>query len=131
MIRCKSPKRIQIREKMLDELKAHMKSKNTPEAVYKTITIHLNAWFDDTNEEIEVDPNISQALHMAIVEQNEIVWYHFLFGRLSRRWGEFINLSQWTKKPVANRTDKQKGDNMKISSEIWGSKIVSIMWKHI
>ena len=128
VIQCETILNRQMWNEMLEHLKAFFKKSKTPIAMERCILEGLNAWLRGQEPpSIEtIIPSASHKLVLAYKEQTKIGWGHFLRGRLSLVWANFINFEIEQNRQAGNRKKfKYK------TAEEWGTKLIITLWTGI
>ena len=128
VIQCEQINNIQMWVAMIDKLKEFFKKSRTPPALEIVILAGLNAWhIGQAPPNIEsICPSASKKLEAAYKEQNQIGWGHFLRGRISLLWANFINFEI----DLNNQEGRTKKFKYK-SAEEWGINLILIQWMYI
>ena len=113
---------------MLEGLRDFFKKSKTPGEVEMCVVAGLQSWFL-VHEPPAIEtlvPQASRQLRQAYQEQSQIGWRHFIQGRLSSNWAQFINFEI--------RMKKREGHKNKVrfkTAGSWGTKLILIQWTHI
>jgi hypothetical protein len=134
LFRCNSAKRNKIKQNMFDALQAHMLKTATPQHLSQSIIYQLRQWFqiplaDEDTPDVPGN-EIDSLLQNALSEQNAIGWDQFLLGRISKKWGEIINMSE-NKNTEAQNGHQQRNQQRNVTAESWGVKVLTIIWTHL
>jgi ribonuclease HI len=104
--RCPHTSSALIRLKALETLTSLLESKGTDPAITNLLTTGCRNWLDTgaTTLDLQAPPThpFPEILNIAISQQNEIGWNHFLRGRLSIAWG--FCFMKWQKQPKPSTT---------------------------
>jgi hypothetical protein len=103
----------------MNELRDYLSQQHTPIEIKHAILTHTNNWLEPTQI---IDPthyDNNQELQLAVKQQLQIGWKHFIRGRLTIEWGNIIH-RHLAKENIVN-----------INAEKWGSDLLYIHWKNI
>ena len=91
-----------------------------PSDVRQAIALGIHSWLEPFKKDrlLYALNQLPEDIKYIYDQQTNIGWDHFIRGRISISWGDYIN------KALANT-------NNSFNTELWGSKIVSINFKYI